>query len=219
MNSADDCHTIEGCPGLYVDAFKGHFLKKTVCKENIFILSHYHADHYQQLPREHKYRGPAQIHCTTITANLLRQVHQVPSELVVAHDYGVPFPYNNNNNNNTVVTITFYDAHHCPGAAIILFEERNDDDDDGKVVVHIHTGDMRYNEKLFATYPRLSAAINNNNSIDTVYLDTTYSHPKHDFVPQKEAIQDIASQVEQELCSDNNNDNTTLILLSCYSII
>jgi DNA ligase-1 len=162
------------------------------------------------------------IHCTQVTANLLVNVHQVPSHLVMPHPYGSTFEYAlPNSENNETAKITFYDAHHCPGACIILIELP-----DGHV--HVHTGDMRYKESLFQSYPRLNAAVKEN-KIDTVYLDTTYSHPKHDFCPQEEAVNEIARQTQQLLAnntkyspepgsSDDHMYGNTLVLLSCYSI-
>ena len=111
------------------------------------------------------------------------------------------------------VKITFYDANHCPGACIILVELP-----DGKTT-HLHTGDMRYHPR-FQSYPLLQKAVQQR-TLDLVYLDTTYCHEKHDFEPQEEAIESIASQTE-ELLSDNyskhDNSKNTLVLLSCYSI-
>jgi len=77
---------------------------------------------------------------------------------------------------------------------------------------HLHTGDMRYNEK-FKSYPLLRDVVSNNR-LDLVYLDTTYGHPKHDFAPQKEAVETIASQTKDLLSSESK----VLVLLSCYSI-
>ena len=42
MNAATCCHTIEGCPGLYVDAFRGQLLRRTSDTNNSFVLTHYH---------------------------------------------------------------------------------------------------------------------------------------------------------------------------------
>jgi hypothetical protein len=64
-------------------------------------------------------------------------------------------------------------------------------------------------------YPLLKRAAQKRN-LDLVYLDTTYGHPKHDFVPQEEAIDRIAREVEEVLKDTTKGD--TLILLSCYSI-
>jgi DNA cross-link repair 1A protein len=97
-------------------------------------------------------------------------------------------------------------ANHCPGAAIILFEAPNG-------MYHLHTGDMRYHERM-KSYPLLREVVEQR-KIDTVFLDTTYAHPKHAFLPQSEAVDMIASQTSDLLKSDQPR---TLVLLSCYSI-
>ena len=214
MNSNEECHTILDCPGLYVDGFRGRLLQKTSDVENGYILSHYHGDHYQQLPRDGKYQGPASIYCTPITRLLLIHIHQVPSQYVIAHEYGQTWEYRMKKNMNgkqqqseEVAQITFYDANHCPGACIILIQLPNG-------TTHLHTGDMRYHRK-FQSYPLLRQIVQDR-KLDLVYLDTTYSHPKHDFSPQEDVIKNIASQTES-LLKDSNESNT-LIMLSCYSI-
>ena len=222
MNAATVCHEIPGCERLYVDAFRGQYLKKTSDAANTFILSHYHGDHYGNLPRDYKYVGPALIHCTAVTAALLREVHKVPSCFVMEHAYGETFeilvavsneedssPPPSSSSPSEPVKITFYDANHCPGAAIILVEL-----EDG--TVHLHTGDMRYHEKM-RSYPRLKEAVSKQ-KLDLVLLDTTYGNPKHDFVPQEVAIDTIALQVKDLLGSKRSTDGDTLVLLSCYSI-
>jgi L-ascorbate metabolism protein UlaG (beta-lactamase superfamily) len=206
MNSSEACHEILDCPGLYVDAFRGRYLKRTCDPDNAFILSHYHGDHYQSLPREGKYQGPALIYCTPVTAALLVQVHQVPPEFVVEHGYGETFEFKINGKGRQTARVTFYDANHCPGACIILIQLPNG-------TTHLHTGDMRYHEQ-FQSYPLLRQAVLER-KLDLVYLDTTYSHPKHDFVPQEEAVEAIASQTESLL---NEPEQSTLVMLSCYSI-
>jgi L-ascorbate metabolism protein UlaG (beta-lactamase superfamily) len=216
MNSSNVCHEIDGCLGLYVDAFRGHYLKKTQDADSAFILTHYHGDHYGSLPRKGKYHGPAIIHCTPVTAELLISVHQVPVMYVVEHNYGESFFFRMKGphppgKKPPSAKITFYDANHCPGACIVLIQLP-----DG--TTHLHTGDMRYHEKM-KTYPLLQEAVLNR-KVDLVYLDTTYGHPKHDFVPQHEAIESIASQTEELLgtCSSAQGTSNTLVLLSCYSI-
>eukprot|EP00980_Cylindrotheca_fusiformis_P031443 scaffold26371_cov117-Cylindrotheca_fusiformis.AAC.1 len=199
MNSSDACHEVADVPGLYVDAFRGRLLRKTRDPEACFILTHYHGDHYQNLPKDGRYEGPAVIHCSPVTAALLKEMHRVPANLVEAHEYGATFDYK-------TAKITFYDANHCPGACIVLIQLP-----DGNC--HLHTGDMRYCEN-FKSYPLLQDAVTKK-KVDLVYLDTTYSHPKHDFVPQEEAIEIIASQTKELLSSQSTK---TLVLLSCYSI-
>lgn len=202
MNSSSSCHEIEDCPGLYVDAFRAFApkLQDTSCS---FILTHYHGDHYNGLPKEFKYKGPAQIHCTPVTAALLRNVHQVSPQFIVEHEYGTTWKHTMNN--EMQASITFYDANHCPGAAIVLIELPDR-------TCHVHCGDMRYHEKM-KTYELLKKAVQQRR-IGLVYLDTTYGHPKHDLIPQHEAVDTIASFVENVV----KNESSTLVLLSCYSI-
>ena len=214
MNGADFCHEVDGCPGLYVDAFRGKYLRRTQDPDNAFILTHYHGDHYQNLPRDGKYQGLALIHCTSVTAALLTRVHGIAEQWVIGHDYGQTFHYTIKGQKGKQVAITFYDANHCPGACIVVIQFP-----DG--TTHLHTGDMRYHEK-FKSYPLLLEAVTAK-KLDIVYLDTTYSHPKHDFIPQEEAVHEIADTVVELLGSspeemDSKPVNKTLVLLSCYSI-
>jgi DNA cross-link repair 1A protein len=223
MNSSAACHQVEGLPGLYIDAFKGAFLRKTSNASNTFVLTHYHGDHYQSLPRDGKYQGNACIHCTPVTAALLRHVHKVPSQFVVEHEYGIPWTCKlSPSTTKPQASITFYDANHCPGAAVVAIQLPNG-------TVHLHSGDMRYHPRMKA-YPVIHEAVRNQ-KLDLLYLDTTYGHPKHTFAPQEEAVEAIASQVHKVLsdhgqCAEvaaqqSRNDPSqpkVLILLSCYSI-
>lgn len=219
MNQQAICHTVEGCNCIYIDAFKA-FKTKTEDAKNAFILTHYHSDHYNGLPRGEAYIGPALIHCTPITARLLIEVHKIQSKFIEPHDYGITWIYAGSE-------ITFYDANHCPGAAIVLVKNPLGS-------WHLHTGDMRYNYEKFSTYTKLSQVIQER-KLDTLYLDTTYSKPKHTFIPQNEAIEEISSQVKillepnERIVQDKKQSffnartskdcpTRTLVLLSCYSI-
>lgn len=207
-----------------MDAFRGHFLREdTKNPDATFILSHYHGDHYTQLPRDNRYRGPAKIHCTPVTARLLTDVHLVSKDFVVEHEYGSTFRHRivqhqeqkketTNDDSSNYVNITFYDANHCPGACIIFIELP-----DGETA-HLHTGDMRYHPR-FDSYPLLSKFAKER-KLDLVYLDTTYCNPKHDFLTQEEAVNSIASQTQELLSENSQSDRSqkTLVLLSCYSI-
>jgi DNA cross-link repair 1A protein len=226
MNAASDCHEIPGCPNLLIDAFRGHYLSsKSKDASNVFILTHYHGDHYGNLPRENKYAGPAVIHCTPVTAALLRHVHQVPHHLVCQHRYGETWDVvgekkGGGNPNDGAVRATFFDANHCPGAAMVLVEgpptqnqSRNSKGNRAAVVHHLHTGDFRYHPRM-QTYTLLREAVINR-TLDCLFLDTTFAHPRHAFEPQAAAIESIASQAHDLLSSPSTD---TLVLLSCYSI-
>ncbi len=247
MNQVAKCHQIEGCRGLYIDAFKA-FKEKIQDESSTFILTHYHSDHYNGLHRgKTGYNGPALIHCTPVTAALLREIHGVESKYIIEHPYGItwthqiPRRFNNdsalsskrsNNGSEFIANITFYDANHCPGAAIVHVHIPHSNKH------HVHTGDMRFNLQKFIRYPLIRKAVDQNN-IDLLYLDTTYSKPKHDFMPQDEAIKMISSAVKDLLYRNNHlveqkkksffqpkkktGENEvelkrTLVLLSCYSI-
>lgn len=220
MNQKAICHVVEGSKCIFIDAFKA-FQSETEHSKNAFILTHYHSDHYNGLPRGDSYIGPAQIHCTPITARLLKDVHQIQTKFIVAHDYGETWTFAGSE-------ITFYDANHCPGAAIVLVKNPLG-------IWHLHTGDMRFHYGKFRAYNTLSQVIQER-KLDTLYLDTTYSKPKHTFIPQHEAIELIASQVKillepndrivqekkqsffEAKTSKKDCSPRTLVLLSCYSI-
>jgi len=214
---------------LFIDAFS-IFRHKTTNKYCSFILTHYHSDHYHGLPRDGKYVGPALIHCTPITARLLIHVHGVPEKYVVEHEYGVTWNLLTHSK-SPLTHVTFYDANHCPGAAIVFVTHQTSTNNTTAVHYHLHTGDMRYHPKM-REYPLLKHAVEQR-LVEAVYLDTTYAHPKHDFAPQDEVIQSVATQIEMlvgnasgEHCSSSssnqtentNRSNNTLILVSCYSI-
>ena len=218
---------------MFIDAF--HALKnKTSDVRNAFILTHYHADHYTGLPRGKSYVGPAMIHCTPVTANLLREIHNIDPAFILEHGYGITW-------NHGGTEVTFYDANHCPGAAIVFVKIKlsvsSSSSSAGPLYTyHLHTGDMRFHEK-FKSYPLIKQAVTNR-QLDILYLDTTYAQPKHTFAPQDQAIQTIASQVK-ELLNPNHHVvhqkkqsffqpktgtakqqplERTLVLVACYSI-
>ena len=112
MNQLQKCHQFEGCTDIFIDAFRA-LKHKTSNANNAFILTHYHADHYSGLPRGDAYAGPARIHCTPVTANLLREIHRVDFKWIIPHEYDETWIHNGNE-------VTFYDANYCPGAAIVL---------------------------------------------------------------------------------------------------
>ena len=94
------------------------------------------------------------------------------------------------------VSVTFAEANHCPGAVCILFSF-----DNGKKT--LHTGDFRWSRSLLrssaAVYRPLASTSADNAKNLTVYLDTTYCDPSHDFPLQECAIQATIDAVRHEL--------------------
>eukprot|EP01033_Poteriospumella_lacustris_P015416 gene15416-11023_t len=76
-------------------------------------------------------------------------------------------------------------------------------------LTHLHTGDMRYHPRM-KEYPALQAA-----KIDRIYLDTTYAHPKHQFQPQSQSIDDIIHKIKDFLFLYREQG---LVYLSAYNL-
>eukprot|EP00960_Hanusia_phi_P069106 767004-Hanusia_phi.AAC.4 len=171
MNGEKRGKEVAGLEGrVLIDGFK--YAHKQI---EAFFLSHFHGDHYDGLSES--FEGPGKIHCTRITGELVVQELKVRRELVMCYEYGESAQV-------CGAKVTFLDANHCPGAALLLFEL-----EDG--TTHLHTGDMRYDKKM-KEYPEL---VRRQGTIDRVYLDTTYCHPKHVFLGQDKSIDIIASDV------------------------
>ena len=78
---------------------------------SIYILTHFHADHYDGLTERF---DSGLIHCSPITARLLPTLG-IDTALIVPHAYRQPFVLQG-------VQLTFVEANHCPGAILILFQ-------------------------------------------------------------------------------------------------
>ena len=174
-------------PPIIVDGFQ------YACKQlsSIYVLTHFHSDHYMGLTRHFQ---AGQIVCSEITAKL------VQLKLGVDRKYLLPVPLNQPFQLSDRVEITLLDANHCPGAVLVLFKLRRI----GKVI--LHTGDFRFDHATMQ--PRLMPY-----SIHTVYLDTTYCDPKYTFPPQPQVIRSVLNKIEETIHS-----NKVLYWFGTYSI-
>ena len=82
------------------------------------------------------------------------------------------------------VTVTLIDANHCPGAAMLLLE--------GYFGVVLHTGDFRFDAERMGSHPALKGV-----SLDALYLDNTYGHPKFDLPTRLEAAAAVVHVIRQ----------------------
>lgn len=191
MNQQRSAHLITGLSNVLVDGFRLKMGAIADPRDRVYILSHFHSDHYGGLTNTW---NQGMIYCTPITGRLVKHVLKVDPSLVVEVDYNATI-------NLPGFELTFLDANHCPGAALILFQLIN-----GKC--HLHTGDMRYDAKM-KSYEIL------NQTIDTLYLDTTYAHVKNQFISQDDAIMKIVDLTSSFFQSDAAPG---LVLLSAYTI-
>lgn len=81
--------------------------------------------------------------------------------------------------------ITALDANHCPGSILLVFRNT-----DTKECI-LHTGDFR------AWHGMESEPIFWNNTINTIYLDTTYLSDKYSFCTQYESIEKAIDLIEK----------------------
>lgn len=197
MNQRDSSvHQITGLPQVLVDGFRHRHPDTVPCTDRTFVLSHFHSDHYSGLTERF---SEGNIICTTITSSFIQHVIGVASEFVTPLAYNKPHAIPG----GAGATIEFLDANHCPGAALMLFTLKT-----GERI--LHCGDMRYHPKM-KLYPALQPA---RGKINTIYLDTTYAHPRHAFCNQSESIDTIVTEARDFLSKNPGG----VVLLSAYNI-
>lgn len=193
MQQDRSAHYIPGLPNCLIDGFKHSLEHVPDFNQRIYFLTHYHSDHYTGI-----YQGwkAGHIFCSSTTARLLINAMRVKrTDLIHSVEIGETITIPG-------AKVTFLDANHCPGAAMLLFQL-----DSG--LTHLHTGDMRYHPRM-KEYPALQ-----NIKIDRIFLDTTYAHPKHQFRPQAEAINDIIHKIKDFLFVYRESG---LVYLSAYNL-
>jgi len=172
MNSATRCHRLPETE-IFID-----FFRKPPQEDRHYILSHFHGDHYSGIKPQWNQR----VHCTPITADLLKHIIGLASEFLVPHKLDVPFKLGE-------TVITFIDANHCPGAAMILYQNQG--------LTHLHCGDCRFSHAMIANLKQ--------HDLHTIFLDTTYGATKNCSSPQQDAIDFVAKKVS-EACEKGRDD-------------
>uniref|UniRef100_M4CJ01 ATP-dependent DNA ligase family profile domain-containing protein n=1 Tax=Brassica campestris TaxID=3711 RepID=M4CJ01_BRACM len=162
-----------------------------------FFLSHFHSDHYSGLSSSWS-RGI--IFCSHITARLLKQILQVPSQLVF------PLP----TNQKVIIDgseVVLIDANHCPGAVQFLFKTNDGSER------YIHTGDFRFCDSMRSD-PFLSSFV----GCDVVFLDTTYCNPKFVFPTQQESVDYVISVIDKIDEESKQMKKKVLFLVATYVV-
>jgi len=166
MNRATQCHRLPDSH-IYIDFFRAE-----PQSARHYVLSHFHSDHYSGI--KEWWNQP--IHCTPITADLVKHIIGVAAEFLIPHKLGEPFQLGES-------TLTFIDANHCPGAAMIVCENKDE--------THLHCGDCRFSYAMVENLKKYK--------LHTIFLDTTYGNIKHCSEPQQAAIDFVAKKVKEAL--------------------
>ncbi|KAK6183711.1 hypothetical protein SNE40_011138 [Patella caerulea] len=139
----------------------------------LFFLTHLHGDHVVGLTSS--WNKP--IYCSEITSQILTTRYEIKPELVnsLSENESHLIPIDITGHDQEYVTVSVIDARHCPGAVMFLFEGHF-----GKI---LHTGDFRFSESMIED----SLLKNHLGSIDVLYLDNTYCHPRCTF-PSRDSV-------------------------------
>ncbi|KAJ4884074.1 DNA LIGASE 6 [Raphanus sativus] len=162
-----------------------------------FFLSHFHSDHYSGLSSSWS-RGI--IFCSHITARLVEQILQVPSQFVF------PLP----TNQKVIIDgseVVLIDANHCPGAVQFLFKTKDGSER------YIHTGDFRFCDSM-----RLDPFLSGFVGCDGVFLDTTYCNPKFVFPSQEESVDYVINVIDKIDQESKETEKKVLFLVATYVV-
>ena len=173
----------------------------------LWVLSHAHADHYSGLQHSSWLRpGRRKIFASEVTARLAHAIVGVPLDTFVFVPMNTPVDV------HPRVKMTLVDANHCPGACMMLFEFGS-----GRRV--LHTGDFRYDAVFRSdiSYAPLQDLVAK--GFESIYLDTTYCHPRHASIPNRKAtLEGLGRDVERLAERDAEIGSYSLQLIATYTI-
>jgi DNA ligase-1 len=212
MNQHDIGHHTIGSTGILIDGFK--FASPNT---KGYFLTHFHSDHYGGLDERFPWDNDhdAKLYCSPVTAGLVAHALEVRGRHIQVIPFDCPTRVLD-------FTVTLVPANHCPGAAMLLFQLQNgrtvlhtgDMRYSPSMLQNPHLRqaagiDQRAPDS--SAKPAISNAATGSISgvkrsrddrasskcfIDEVYLDTTYSRPKHAFPPQSESVDRIVAIVK-----------------------
>lgn len=193
----------------------------------MYFLSHFHLDHYGGISKKWCYervfdcvddfddlsKYKPLIYCTEVTGRLLTLKYGIHPKFIQTLDLEKKYLIQNYDLMGSEVVevdsmdkkglyVTLMTANHCPGSAIFLFESVGDD---VPVTRYLHCGDFRVN-KAMLTHPCLKPFLRpyTTQSLDRVYLDTTYLTFHYDF-PKQENVCEQAARMFYDLLNDKND--------------
>ncbi|KAJ5073984.1 DNA cross-link repair protein pso2/snm1-related [Anaeramoeba ignava] len=135
------------------------------------------------------------ICCHPITKILMMQFHNFKEDSFLLIEYYKKINFSG-------VEITCLNSNYCPGSSIFLFKLKN-----GKVI--LHTGLFRFTK--FDKDCDSLVRLRNENTLDYLFLDSTFCLPKfQDFLDQKA----IAEYLENKIISLNQEDPNKIFLFA-----
>mmetsp|Transcript_12633 Transcript_12633/g.21308 ORF Transcript_12633/g.21308 Transcript_12633/m.21308 type:complete len:1019 (+) Transcript_12633:93-3149(+) len=149
---------------------------------NIFFLSHFHKDHYNEL--NSTFSGT--IYCSSITRDMIIAKLGVSPSRVEALQESITtsIPVG-----NLYLSVETFDANHCAGGVMFLFH--------GPFGRVLHTGDFRFDYRVHAD---VIAACNSSRGLDALIMDCTYvscnSNPS--FPPKESSISEVIAFIDRE---------------------
>ena len=100
-----------------------------------------------------------------------------------------------NSSKSLSIEVTFFDSNHCPGSIMILFK--------GYMGTVLHTGDMRFDEKLIYQNPILYPRDLRNKElkncsipVDECIFDNTFCDPIFQFGTKEKALEEIKDVID-----------------------
>jgi hypothetical protein len=195
MQKDKGVHFLPGIKNVLVNGFQYQLSNIPESFGRFYFLTHYDPKHCQGLTPSWNH---GRIFCSPITSNLLKNVFKFQSPELI-HSIEL----NQRQTLTKDIDFLFLDSNFCPGAVMVIFFIKS------KNLTYLHTGSMRFCQEM-----KLNPLFNNLKA-DMVFLDTTYAHPKHNFIPQSAVMENLV-HISQDFLQKHSTKG--LIYISNYQI-
>ena len=187
---------------IVVDDFR-FAARNRLCKNLVYFLSHFHADHYRGLSEAFD-GGP--IYCTAATKVMVEQRFPRLRVAVETRAYNEEFEVALNAAEGITARVTFLDANHILGSAMLLFR--------GDFGTVLYTGDMRFHDALPRRWTGLcgpdgALAV----AVDELILDNTYCDPIFRFPSQERCVEIVKDIIERA-----RREGEVDVHIHCYTV-
>lgn len=153
---------------------------------NVYLLTHFHSDHYGGLSKSwFNASGIQYLLCTPVTGRLVVQRYGIGENcqlLETPFGQWINVP-------DTEIEILALDANHCPGAGIFIIKCKSD--------MYLHCGDFRVCESMIDQLKGYK--------FQRCYLDTTYLDPIYSFPKQEDVVSQTSEWVKNKVLNYKSN--------------